>query len=61
LEGLKLFSEQSVSVDIEKLKAREYRWRELALTKGNESIRLFLPFSELAASSGDLAVSGDRR
>ncbi|MDR1019307.1 MAG: type II secretion system GspH family protein [Synergistaceae bacterium] len=61
LEGLKLFSEQSVSVDIEKLRAREYRWRELALTKGNESIRLFLPFSELAASSSDLAASGDRR
>jgi hypothetical protein len=62
LEGLKLFSEQSVSVDIEKLKAREYRWRELEVTKGNESIKLFLPYSELAgASSGDLTASGDRR
>ncbi|MDR1515725.1 MAG: prepilin-type N-terminal cleavage/methylation domain-containing protein [Synergistaceae bacterium] len=62
LEGLKLFSEQSVSVDVEKLKAREYRWRELEITKKNESIKLFLPYSELAdASSGDLLKSGDRR
>jgi prepilin-type N-terminal cleavage/methylation domain-containing protein len=62
LEGLKLFSEFSVSVDIEKLKTREYRWRELELTKGDDSIKLFLPYSELAdASSGDLTASGDRR
>lgn len=62
LEGLKLFSEQSVSVDVEKLKAREYRWRELEITKKNESIKLFLPYSELVdASSGDLFKSGDIR
>ncbi|MDR0648112.1 MAG: prepilin-type N-terminal cleavage/methylation domain-containing protein [Synergistaceae bacterium] len=61
LEGLKLFSEQSVSVDIEKLVEREYRWREMELKKGDESIRLFLPFSELAAASGDLTASGDSR
>jgi prepilin-type N-terminal cleavage/methylation domain-containing protein len=62
LEGLKLFSEQAASIDIEKLKAREYRWRELEITKKNESIRLFLPYSELAdASSGDLFRSGDKR
>jgi prepilin-type N-terminal cleavage/methylation domain-containing protein len=62
LEGLKLFSEQAASVDIEKLKAREYRWRELEITKKNESIKLFLPYSELAdASSGDLLKSRDRR
>ncbi|MDR0615473.1 MAG: type II secretion system GspH family protein [Synergistaceae bacterium] len=62
LEGLKLFSEQAASIDVEKLKAREYRWRELEVTKKNESIKLFLPYSELAdASSGDLFKSGDRR
>jgi prepilin-type N-terminal cleavage/methylation domain-containing protein len=62
LEGLKLFSEQSISVDIEKLKATEYRWREMEITKKGDSITLFLPFSELvSASSGDLTRSGDRR
>jgi prepilin-type N-terminal cleavage/methylation domain-containing protein len=57
LEGLKLFSENSISVDIEKLKDREYRWRELEITKKEESITLYLPYSELAdASSGDMTA-----
>lgn len=57
LEGLKLFGEDldAVSKDIQKLKDKEQKWRELEVTKGDGSITLFLPYSEeVASSSGDI-------
>ena len=40
-----------VSEDIEKMKGREQRWRELEVMKNDRSIVLFLPYSEEAAAA----------
>jgi hypothetical protein len=63
LQGLNLFSEENnISIDMDKLKEREYRWRELEITKKGESIKLFLPYSDVAeGSSGDIMQSPDIR
>jgi hypothetical protein len=57
LESLNLFGENTdaVSEDIQKLMDREEKWRELEVTRGGESMTLFLPYSEEAdSSSGDI-------
>ena len=50
-----------VSEDIEKMKGREQRWRELEVMKNDRSIVLFLPYSEEAASarSQDLKIPAE--
>ena len=52
-----------VSEDIEKMKGREQRWRELEVMKNDRSIVLFLPYSEEAAAarSKDVATQMEDR
>jgi prepilin-type N-terminal cleavage/methylation domain-containing protein len=60
LKGLNLFSEEEISADLGRFSEQEQRWRELEVKKNGQSIKLFLPFSELAyASSQDILKSGD--